>query len=135
MPDSQERNSCAAASHDPCVELQDICEAILHGGKITFRTEVELHAIIHSRIGTEFEHEYRQSNENRFDFFCKKTGLVVEIKVRRNAEKELFYQVERYTRCPEVKGCLVIAPFFRGIIPSIINDKPVFQLALWKLRL
>lgn len=118
-------------------EMKRISSLIVDGGKIaSTRTEEELHQIIHKRIGERYLHEYKLSAEDRLDFFCPETGIAIEIKIKRSGvERALFYQIERYTRSPEVLGCLIVAPFFKGMIPQIINNKPIVEFPLWRVRL
>jgi hypothetical protein len=106
-------------------EIKRIIGLIIAGGRLSYRTERDLHDVLSKRIGDQYIHEFQLAKDCRLDFFNPESGIVIEVKIKRHIERDLFYQIERYTQHEEVKGCLLIAPFFTGKIPDIVNGTPV----------
>jgi hypothetical protein len=80
-------------------------------------------------LGVTVEREKRLDARDRPDFWTPKSGLVIEIKLRR-AGLDALRQVARYLRHPEVTSALLIAPRVTEY-PPLLGGKPVRVIQLW----
>jgi hypothetical protein len=126
-----ESSSQPASNH----EAFNLLKAVIVSGRMSFRTEAELHQIITCRLPAGFEHEFILSSGDRADFFRPSDGMLVEIKSSTGKTRGLPRQLERYMRLPEVTAGIVIAPSFKCVIPGTLCGKPVWGISIFKLCL
>lgn len=103
----------------------------INGFRFCFSTEKELQDGLQQVLGDDWEREYSISQEDRLDFFHKKSGVALEAKIDHGLTP-LTRQVHRYLGHDEIKGVLVVTTkvSLSNIPDSMRGGKPIGVVTL-----
>lgn len=76
-----------------------------------------------------FEREFRHDAENIFDFLVD--GIVIEIKIKGQQKRGIYYQLERYSKLETCHSIILLTNIAMGF-PSELNGKPCYIINLGK---
>ncbi len=106
---------------------------ILSGSRLPLSNEKETQAAIEKILNDNklyFFREHVLSQLSIPDFFHKPTGILIEVKIKGNAQK-IFKQLERYARFDEVKEIILITNRAMGL-PKEVMGKPCYVVNIGK---
>jgi hypothetical protein len=96
--------------------------------------EFQIHEAIKSALlvrGIGYDHEYKLASRNRIDFLTH-DGVGVEVKKGKPNSTEVYHQLNRYIRFPEVKAMILVIERYQDV-PEELHGKPCMSIGLNKL--
>jgi hypothetical protein len=103
---------------------------ILSAGRYRYHDELELHELLGETLtmaGVAFEREVVIAGGGRVDILA--LGIAIEVKVDGSAS-QVLRQLQRYARCDDVDGILLVTSRARHWVPEELAGKPVAAVSL-----